>query len=170
MGTVRGAVVLVLLAACGGASADRPLDVPLGLTRDRLIGELRRLEYCPGHEPPSAREVYEKCHVPGVEQGQSWVVAYFDGDRTVRLDRFERYPTDALTSERFNQLVEKRSAVAPPSEEARAAIAAQQELPAGTQTWVAFDGGDGTLVGVYMLTPRPPENATILEQVLSPRA
>ncbi len=162
-------LVLVLataaIPACGGASADRPLTVPVGLTRDGLVTELRAHEYCPGKDRPSEREVFERCDVPGVEFGQSWVVAYFVDGRVIRLQRYERYADDARTQERFNQLVEKRSVDGPPSDEARALLA-RRDLPVGTRTWVAFRAGETTLAGVFLLTPTPPENATILEEII----
>ena len=39
---------LGLLAACGGASAEAPLTVPVGTTRDQVAGDLRRHQYCEG--------------------------------------------------------------------------------------------------------------------------
>lgn len=153
------------LAACGGASASGPLMVPVGLTRAELAGELRAYEYCPG-EPGGESAVYPRCDVPGVEHAQSWVVAHFRDDRVVKLQRWERYAEEPRGLERFNQIIEKRSAGGPPTQEAKDLISAQQELPAGTRTWVAFRAGERTLVGVYLLDPRPPQHATVLEEIV----
>jgi len=38
-------------------------------------------------------------------------------------------------------------------------------LPAGTRSVKAFRGDDGVVIGIYLLTPSPPENANVLEQV-----
>ena len=165
---------LGLLAACGGASAEAPLTVPVGTTRDQLAGDLRRHQYCESKEhvaPEATTETFPRCAAPGHEFSQSWVVAHFDGGgRAVKIQRFERFDDEARGLERFNQLVEKRAAASgAPSEDAKAALSAQQELPAGTKTWVAFHAGEHTLVGVYLLAPRPPEYASVLEEVVARR-
>lgn len=164
------AVVAAGVVGCGGASADRPLTIPVGLTRDALIGELRSIEYCEGDALAServAREVFEKCDVPGVEHGQSWVVAHYQDGRVARLQRFERFADPARAQDRFNLLIEKRTAAnGPPDDGARATLAAR-ELPSGTRTWVAFRAGATTVAAVYLLDPQPPENASILEEIVS---
>lgn len=162
---------LGLLAACGGASAEAALTVPIGTTRDQLAVELRRHQYCTGKDhvaPGATTETFPRCDAPGHEFSQSWVVAHFDGSgRVIKIQRWERYEDEGRGLERFNQLVEKRAAVSgPPSEDAKSILAAEQELPAGTKTWVAFSGGDHAVVGVYLLTPRPPEYATVLEEIV----
>jgi hypothetical protein len=156
-----------VLAACGGVSAEAPLTVPIGTTRDQLAGDLRRHEYCEGKERPAPRdttETFPRCDTPGAEHSQSWVVAHFDGGgRAVKIQRWERHAEEARGLERFNELIEKRGT---PSDEAKSLIAGQQELPEGTRTWVAFRVGERTLVGVYHLTPRPPGYATVLEEII----
>jgi hypothetical protein len=162
---------LGVLAACGGASAEAPLSVPIGTNRDQLARELRDHQYCTGKEFVAAdatTETFPLCDAPGLELSQSWVVAHFDGGRVIKVQRWERHDEESRGVERFNQLVEKRAAAhGNPSEDAKAALAAQQDLPAGTRTWVAFAQGDDALVAVYLLTPRPPENATVLEEVIA---
>lgn len=161
---------LLVMLGCGGAAAEAPLTVALGTDRDGLGGALRRHEYCLDDTPPTGAEtteLIEKCDVPGAEHGQSWVIAAYGPDgRVVRVQRWERYPEDARTLARFNQLIEKRGG---PDDAAKAALAAQQELPAGTKTWVAFAQGPDALVGVYLLEPRPPQYATILEEIVERR-
>lgn len=159
-----------LLAACGGASAEGPLTVPIGTTRDQLAGDLRRHQYCVGKEfvPPEAvSETFPRCDTPGVEQSQSWVVAHFEHGRAVKIQRWERFAEADRGLARFNELVEKRATAAgPPSEDAKALIGAQQPLPAGTKTWAAFRAGDDALVGIYLLDPTAPQNAQVLEEIV----
>jgi len=161
----------VLIAACGGPSAERPLDVTVGVSRDELIRELRSFEYCQHDQAVHESETFPRCEVTGVEFGQSWVVAHYDeGGRVTKVQRWERYPEDQRGVERFNALVEQRTkANGPSTEEAKKLIVARQELPAGTRTWVAFRRGETTLVGVYLLQPSAPENATVLEEIIDAR-
>lgn len=164
---MRWCAAFVILAACGGASADRPLTVPIGLTRSALPAELHRFEYCEGDRPTDNTQVFPRCDRVGVELGMSWVVAGYEGDRVVRIQRWERYPEEQNGVDRFNALVEQRAkASGPPSEQAKGLIAAQQPLPPGTKSWVAFHAGEHALVGVYLLDPQPPENANILEEIV----
>ncbi len=167
---VKRSIVLVLLVVavvgCGGASAEGPLDVSIGMPRDRLAAQLHRFEYCKQRDPAKETEVFPRCDTTGVEFGQSWVVAHYFNDRVVRLQRWERYEDAGRGLDRFNALVEKRAALnGPPDAEAKRQIAGQQELPLGTKTWVAFRAGPA-LVGVYLLDPSPPENATVLEEII----
>jgi hypothetical protein len=57
----------------------------------------------------------------------------------------------------------------PPSDEARRQLTQRQDLPGGTRSWTAFRSGDHTLVGVYLLTPTPPENASVMEELVAAR-
>lgn len=161
-----GVVVAVLLAACG-AAADGPLTVSLGLPRDQVADELRRHEFCRRAEPPADSELFPRCDHPGLDWGEAWVVADYNGGRLVRLQRWERYGDDARAVERWNQLVAQRTRLSgPASDEARRQMLSRADLPPGTRTWTAFRAGDYTLVGVYLLTPSPPENAAILERIV----
>ena len=164
-------VLLVALAGCGGASAEGPLRVPVGVTRDQLVKSLRQNAYCVSSEEPSAgsmTEMFPRCDQPGAEYGQSWVLAYYDGaGRAVKVQRWEKFTEPERGLERFNQLVEKRTqADGPPSVEAKAMIGAQEELPAGTRTWVAFKKGEFAAVAIYHLDPSPPEYANVLEEIV----
>jgi hypothetical protein len=167
-----GVALSLALVACGGASAEGPLTVPLHLEHQQLVGALKSHEYCAREElGAKGVEVFPRCDVPGTEFGQSWVIAYYDGGgRVWKLERFERYEEEARALDRFNALIEKRAASAgPPSDDAKAALSAQQELPDGTKTWVAFRTGESTLVGVFLLQPRPPQYASVLEEVVEVR-
>jgi hypothetical protein len=165
---------LLVLAACGGASAEGPLSVSIGTDRAVLVRQLRDHQYCEGAEPPLAgdlTEMFPRCSGPGAEFSQSWVRAYYDeGGRVVKVERWEKFDDADRGLERFNALVEKRSkSSGPPSVEAKAMIGAQEELPPGTRTWVAFKSGEFALVAIYHLDPRPPENANVLEEIIEAR-
>lgn len=163
--------VLVIFAACGGPSADRPLTIPIGMKRALLPAELHRFEYCKGDPTDESTELFPRCDRVGVELGSSWVLAEYEEDRVVRLQRWERFAEENQGVERFNSLVEQRTAASgPPSDDARGLISAQQNLPAGTKTWVAFHAGEHALVGIYLLDPQPPENANVLEEIVELRA
>jgi hypothetical protein len=164
-------VTLSFGVGCGGASAQTPLDLPMGTTRAELVHQLRSHEYCEGREPAAEAaltETFPRCSAPGAEYAQSWVVAYYDeGGRVVKVQRWEKYAEPDRALDRFNELVEKRTqAAGTPSVEAKQIIGRQEPLPMGTTTWVAFPSGEYAAVGVYLLDPSPPENANVLEEIV----
>jgi hypothetical protein len=144
--------------------------VPLGIDRTALVHQLRGHAYCQGADPAAPgdeTEMFPRCDQPGVEYGQSWVVATYDGGgRVVKLQRWEKFVDAARGLDRFNELVAGRTrADGPSSAEARSLISAEQSLPAGTRSWVAFREPD-SLIGVYLLDPHPPGYANVLEELL----
>ena len=154
------------LGGCGHA-AQGPLDVPLGLPRAEVGGELRPYDYCPAAEPAQgAVETFPRCDNPGRDYSDSWVVVEYDADRVTRVQRFERWDDDARATERWEQLVTARTKKVAPSDDARALVTAHHDLPQGTRSWQAFKTGTYTVVAIYLLTPRPPENASVLEEIL----
>jgi hypothetical protein len=158
--------VAAVLVGCAHAS-EGPLDVPIGLPRDQLIGELRHYDYCAKDEgQPGTRETFPRCDNPGIDWRDSWVVVDYDNARAVRVQRYERWDDDARAVERWNQLVTARMKTTPATEDARAEVTARHDLPPGTRSWQAFRTGQYTVVAIYLLTPRPPENASILEEIL----
>jgi hypothetical protein len=157
---------LVLLVGCGGVTADHPLTIPLGLQRSAADAELAKHKYC--HEVDGPRpevETYPRCERVGSEWGESWVVARYEDDRLVELRRYERFTDEARATERWNQLVGDRAKVSPASTEASQALRSKLLEP-GTKSVQAFRIDAGTVVGVYLLDPRPPEQASILEAVI----
>ena len=155
-----------ILAGCAH-TAEGPLDVPLGLPRDQLAKELARYDYCPREAPQNPQhETFPRCENPGIDYRDSWVVVEYQDGRVSRVQRFERWDDDARATERWNQLVTARGKHGGPSDAARAVVAAKHDLPPGTRSWQAFESGQYTVVAVYLLTPRPPENASILEEIL----
>ena len=94
------------------------------------------------------------------------MIAIYEGDKLVELRRYERYGDDARAVERWNELVGARMKKAPATDDALAKIKQRGLLQAGTRSVKAFDGEPGTVVGVYLLTPYPPDNANVLEQVM----
>jgi hypothetical protein len=163
---MRLITLALALAACGGPSAEAPLTVSLGLSRDAADKALAQHQYCkkPGL-PAMKRELYPRCDRAGSEWGDSWVLASFDGDHLVELARYERYSDDARAVERWNALVTARSEKTPPSDEALQDLRTRGLLEGGTRAVKAFREPDGTVVGVYLLTPTPPDQASILEKV-----
>lgn len=160
------AVSTTALAACAGMTAEAPLTVALGQQRAAAESDLHAHQYCrESNDPPQRQEVYPRCDRPGTEWGDSWVAAVFEHDQLVELRRWERYSDDAHAVERWNQLVGDRSKITPPSEAAAQALRERGLLQPGTRTVRAFQVDDRTIVGVYLLTPSEPENATVLEKV-----
>jgi hypothetical protein len=157
---------LVLIAgACGGVTAEHPLTIPLGMSREQTIGKLRAHEYCAKQAPPERTETYARCESAGAEWGESWVRARYESDKLVELRRYERFSDDNRAVERWNQLVLARAKINSESAAATEALRAKLLEP-GTRSVKAFRVDDVTIVGVYLLTPTPPEDASVLEAVL----
>jgi hypothetical protein len=154
------------LAACASTTADQPLTIQLGLQRGQADAALSKHKYCHSVDGPRAAvETYPRCKRTGTEWGESWVVATYEADRLVELKRYERFTEDARATERWNQLVAERQKLSPSSPEATQALRAKLLEP-GTRTVQAFRVDAETVVGVYLLTPRPPDDASVLEAVL----
>ncbi|MBA3541973.1 MAG: hypothetical protein H0T79_20320 [Deltaproteobacteria bacterium] len=131
-----------------------------------MTTQLRSHQYC--HEnagPPTRSESYPRCERVGPEWGESWVVAIFDNDTLVELRRWERFTDDNKAVERWNKLVADRNAITPESAEALQALRTSGLLQPGTRIVKAFRDGD-SLVGVYLLTPTAPEDASVLEKII----
>jgi hypothetical protein len=167
VGIVRTIVALVsfALAGCAAQRAEGPLQVRLGLSRGDTARALRHHDFCPQIEPARAEEVYPQCDRPGAGYGDAWVIAHYEGGRLTRLQRFERWADEARATERWNQLIEKRSTTTPVSAEARARIFERQRIPEGTRSWVAFQV-DADLVGLYLMTPATAQDPSVLEEIL----
>lgn len=160
------ALVLVLVVTgCASQRAEGPLFLSLGMSRGETASALRHYAFCAQVEPAKDDEVYPQCDRPGAGYGDAWVVARYQTGRLVRIQRFERWIDEARATERWNQLVEKRSARQPVSPDARAVISARQPIPEGTRTWAAFQSGED-LVGVYLLEPATPDGPRILEEIV----
>jgi hypothetical protein len=158
--------LLLLAAACGGPSAEAPLTVPLGLTHKDAETALHAHQFCHKHgDLPQKTELYPRCERTAAELGDAWVTAEFDGDRLVELRRWERYGDDAKAVERWNELVAARMKTSTPSDEALQALRDKGLMEPGTRTVKAFREKDGTVVGVYLLTPSEPQNANVLEKI-----
>jgi hypothetical protein len=159
-------LVSLVAAGCATITAESPLTVALGQPRAEAEAELRAHQYCHVENPPERIELYPRCDRPGIEFGDSWVSATYDGDRLVELRRWERFDDEAHALARWNQLVVDRTKQTPPSTEAGDALRVRGVLPPGTRTVAAFRVDDETVVGVYLLDPSPPENAALLERVV----
>ena len=160
-------VLPVVLFACAGASADHPLTIPLGIERTAADAELQKHKYCHKVDGPRPDiETYPRCHRPGTEWGESWVTAHYQNNKLVELRRYERFSDDARATERWNQLVALRAKFGEASTEAASALKSKPLEP-GTRTVKAFRIDANTVVGVYLLTPRPPDEASILEAVVT---
>jgi hypothetical protein len=164
---VSAMLVLAAIAGCGGMTAEMPMTVSLGLSRDAAISQLHAHQYCPLDAAADARErTFPRCDRTGTEWGDSWVTARFDKDTLVELRRWERFVDDAHAVARWNQLVTDREKLTPESPEAAEALRVNGLLVAGTRTVKAFRIDDKTIVGVYLLTPSPPEDASVLEKIV----
>lgn len=158
--------LVFVVAACGGASAEAPLTVPLGLTHKDAETALHAHQFCHKQgDLPQKQEVYPRCDRTASELGDAWVTAEFDGDRLVELRRWERYGDDARAVERWNELVSARMKTSTSSDEALQALRDKGLMEPGTRTVKAFRDKDGTVVGVYLLTPSEPQNANVLEKI-----
>lgn len=165
---MRSILVSLTLAAAGCAStaADAPLVVHLGTDRAATTRALHDHAYCHHQDgPPAKSETFPRCDRPGPEWGESWVAAIFDGDRLVEVRRWERFGDDNRAIERWNQLVADRGKRGGSSDEALATLRASGLLQPGTRAVKAFRDGD-EVIGVYLLTPSPPEDANVLEKII----
>ncbi len=166
---MKRAIVFLAVVGCGGASAEGPLTVPVGEARPALVADLKHHAYCAGPDGTDARtheEMFPRCDQPGVEYGQSWVLATYDeGGEVVKLERWEKYADPDRLQDRFNDLVAMHSKLGPPSDVAKAQMTSNGTLPPGTRTWVAFQEG-ASLVGVYLIAPQPPGYVNLLEVVI----
>lgn len=164
-------IPLVLsVAACGGASAESPLTIQLGLTHDATERALKQHQFCLERSSSTVvatqqKQLYPRCDRPASELGDAWVVALYDGDKLVELRRFERYGDDNRAVERWNELVGARMKTSQPDDAALQQLKDKGGLEAGTRSVKAFRGEQGSVVGVYLLTPSPPDNASVLEKV-----
>lgn len=158
------------LAACGGAAADSPLTMRLGLSHEATEQELRAHHFCLETHPSvvkytQQKQRYPRCERAASEHGDAWVIAVYDHDKLVELRRYERFGDDNRAVERWNELIAARTKTSPASDDALQQIKDKGMLQPGTRSVQAFAGEPGTVVGVYLLEPSPPENAQILEQV-----
>ena len=164
---MRGLRWLFVLAGCAGPTAESPITVSLGAPREQVIADLeKKHRYCakPAHRPPpTGTDTYPRCDRPGAEWGESWITAKYEDGKLVELKRYERFADDARAVERWNQLIGDRAKVTP--EDATAVMRARPLEP-GTRSMKAFKVGANTIVGVYLLTPTPPEDASILEAIV----
>ena len=167
---MRSIPLVMFLAACGGAVAESPLTVQLGLTHDQTEVALKKHQFCLQTSSSTVKhtqqkQMYPRCERAAAEHGDAWVIALYDGDKLVELRRYERYGEDNRAVERWNELIASRTKKAPASPEALQQIKDRGLLQPGTRSVQAFQGEPGTVVGVYLLTPYPPDNANVLEQV-----
>ena len=154
-------------SGCAAGSAEAPLTIPLGLDRTATVKSLHDHHFCEKRgSPPGKLETYPRCDRPGPEWGESWVSARYASDgKLLELRRYERFSEPDRAVERWNQLVGARQKLTPASEEALI-DARDIFLEPGTKSVKAFRIDADTVVGVFLLTPSPPEDASILEAVV----
>lgn len=157
--------MIVALSGCAAQRARGPLTIPLGLSSADTGKALRAFDFCRAAPPTGDEELVPACAHPGLGHGDAWVVARYQGGVLIRLRRFERWPDPAAARERWDALVAQRARTTPPSEGARAQLAARGEMPDGTQAWVAFSTAD-ELVGLYLLAPTAPDQPSLVEDIL----
>jgi hypothetical protein len=163
---MRLVALVFVVAGCGGPTAEAPLTVPLGLTHKDTEKALHAHQFCHAQgELPQKQELYPRCDRTASELGDAWVTAEFDGDRLVELRRWERYGDDSVAVQRWNDLVAARMKTSTPSDEALQALKDKGRIEPGTRAVKAFRGQDGTVIGVYLMTPSAPQNANVLEKI-----
>lgn len=162
-------IVTCALTACGGATAESPITITLGAPREQVIRDLEtKHRYCakPEHRPHGTKtDIYQRCDRPGAEWGESWIAASYVDGKLVELKRYERFSDDRRAVERWNQLVGERMKLTGESPDATAALRGRPLEP-GTRSMKAFQIDATTAVGVYLLTPTPPADASILEAIV----
>jgi len=160
-------LIPVLISGCGGIAAEAPLTVKLGLDRTHTTSELKAHKFCHKEDggPQPNPDTYPRCSRPGAEWGESWVSARFEQNMLVELKRYERFSDDARAVERWNQLVGDRIKLHPDARDAQGELQALGALEPGTRSMKAWRIDDHTVVGVYLLTPTAPENASVLESI-----
>ncbi len=162
--------LVLLVAGCGGAVAESPLTVKLGLSHDATEEALRRHQFCletttSQVKQSQQKQTYPRCKRAAAEQGEAWVIARYDGDKLIELRRFERYGDEAHAVQRWNDLIGARMKISQPSESALQQIKDRGQLEPGTKSVKAFTADNGSVIGVYLLTPSPPDNANVLEKI-----
>lgn len=158
---------LLVAAGCGGVTAESPLTVSLGGSRDETVSKLEKNHrYCPKPGDSQGKiETYPRCERPGAEWGESWIVARYTEGKLSELRRYERFTDEGRATERWNQLVLERMKLNPEDPEALREIQ-DTRLEPGTKSVKAFRIDAGTVVAVYLMTPTPPDDASILEAIL----
>jgi hypothetical protein len=163
-----GALIGLLVSACGGVTAETPLTLKLGLDRAHTTSSLAAHKFChkeDGGTQPNP-ETYPRCDRAGAEWGEAWVSARFEKDLLIELKRYERFSDEGRAVERWNQLVGDRMKLHPDAADAQAELQARSLEP-GTRSMKAWRLDAQTVVGVYLLTPTAPENASILEAIVT---
>jgi hypothetical protein len=154
---------LLFLAACAGPTAESPITVSLGSPRDQVIADLEsKHRYCakPAHRPPpTGIDTYPRCERPGAEWGESWITARYEDGKLVELKRYERFADDTRAVQRWNELVAARAKLSPETQPSGRA-------EPGTRSMKAFQVDANTVVAVYLLTPTPPDDASIVEAIV----
>jgi hypothetical protein len=157
------------VTACAAQRAQGPLTVALGLSPAATAAAVHDFDFCRLVEADAGdqhdRETFSQCGRPGVVFGDAWIVARYQDQRTVALQRFERWVDRERAVARWNQLVERRATSGPASQSARDLVFARQGIPDGTEAWVAFERRD-ELVAVYLLTTHSASDPAILEEIL----
>jgi hypothetical protein len=148
--------------ACGGASAEAPLTVRLGITHVAAEQALHAHQFCRElGQVDSNEELFPRCDRTASEVSDAWVTAIFDGDKLIELRRWERFADDNRAVERWNELVAARAKTATPDD------TAPHQLQSGTRSVRVFRTAEA-VIGVYLLTPSPPEHANVLEKISRP--
>jgi len=98
--------LVFVAAACGGATAEAPLTIELGITHAAAEQALHAHQFCRESGLVDAnQELFPRCERTAAEVSDAWVTAIFDGDKLVELRRWERFGDDNRAIERWNELV-----------------------------------------------------------------
>lgn len=130
---------------------------------------MRAQKFCFKEDGPAQKvETYPRCERAGTDWGAGWIKAtYDDSGKLTELRRYEQFSDQERAVERWNQLVADRMKASPDAADAGDALRRRGPLEPGTRSVKAFQLDPTTIVAVYLLTPSPPENASILEAILA---
>jgi len=164
---MRLRVVLLLAAVTLECASNSSLRIPLSLGQNRgqVEAALENQNYCRDGSRKQSQS-YLRCHVKGLELGESWFVIDYDKEQDVmRVRRMERFPTHQDATKRWNSLVAERSEeLGEESPEAREAIAILDQAPAGAVLWKVWRRvGSGVLNAIYLVKPRTEMDPNVVE-------
>ncbi len=161
------ALLAVLLLGCSTPSTLR-IPLALGQARGQAEASLEKQKYCRDGSRKQSQS-YVRCHIKGLEMGESWIVVDYDKEQeVVRVQRMERFPSHKAATKRWNELVAKRAEeFGEESPEAREAMAKLSEAPAGAVLWKVWRRDSEHLNAIYLVKPLADDDPNVVEVLRS---